>query len=101
MIAIKATVPVDPDERERAIEMMSDLAEKSRAEDGVIDYRIATDIEDPNVFRALEQYEDEETLDRHLQAEHTQNAMATLPEILGGEIEMRRLDVESASDFEM
>lgn len=100
MLAIKATIPIDPEERERAIELISEMGKKSRAEDGVIDYRVAIDIDDPNLFRALEQYEDEEAFNRHLQADHTQNAMEELPEFLGGELEMRRLDVDSVSDFE-
>jgi quinol monooxygenase YgiN len=101
MIAIKATIPIKPDERDRAIELMSELGEKSRAEDGVIDYRVATDIDDPNTFRALEQYEDEETFNRHLEADHTQKMIQELPDLLAGELEMRRLDVESAADFEL
>ena len=51
MLAIDAKLPVKPDERERAIEIgILTLAKKSRAENGVIDYRVSIDVDDPNVL---------------------------------------------------
>jgi quinol monooxygenase YgiN len=101
MLAIDAEIPVDPAERERAIEMTVALAKKSRAEDGVIDYRVSIDVDDPNVIRILEQYEDEETFKTHMQAKHTQDFMAELPDLVAGEVEADRLEVESRGELEI
>ena len=76
-------------------------AKKSRAENGVIDYRVSIDVDDPNVLRILEQYEDKKAFDAHLQAEHTKSFMARLPDLAAGEIEADRLEVESRAELEM
>ena len=55
MIAVHAVFPLRPEERDEALDLIGDLAEKSRAEPGVIDYRPATDVDDPNVVRCFEQ----------------------------------------------
>ncbi|WP_435158232.1 putative quinol monooxygenase [Haladaptatus sp. DFWS20] len=101
MLVINAEIPVNPDERERALEIASDLSEKSRAEDGVIDYRVSIDVDDPNVLRILEQYEDQEAFDTHMEAEHTQNFLAELPSLIAGEVEANRLKVKSRAELEI
>lgn len=58
LIVMHATLPIDADEREAALELVTDLAERSRAENGVVDYRVTTDVEDETVVRVDEQYED-------------------------------------------
>mgnify|MGYP000168046607 CR=1 FL=1 len=50
MLVVHATFPIDPNHRDRAVELMRELAEQSRAEDGIIDYRVTTDIDDSNLF---------------------------------------------------
>nr|WP_280584958.1 antibiotic biosynthesis monooxygenase [Halorubrum sp. Boch-26] len=55
MIAVHAVSPLRPEERDESLDLIGDLAEKSRAEPGVIDYRPATDVDDPNVVRCFEQ----------------------------------------------
>lgn len=101
MLAIDAEIPVDPDERERALEIMSDLAEKSRAEDGIVDYRVSIDVDDPNLIRLLEQYEDERAFEEHMQADHTQNFMDELPELITGEVKADRFEVDSKAELEI
>jgi quinol monooxygenase YgiN len=100
MIVIHATFPVAPDERERAVEQMQELAEHSRDEDGVITYEVVTDIDDPNVFRVMERYEDEAAFGAHSQTDHLGEFAELLPELLAGEPEIMRFDVESASEVQ-
>lgn len=101
MILLYATVPIDPDGREEALESIAELAERSREEDGVIDYRATTEVDDPNVVRFVEQYEDEAALGSHTESEHFQSFAESLPEFLAGEPELLRFDVDSVSEVEL
>jgi len=101
MLVIYATFPIDPDRREEAIDLMGKLAENSRDEDGIIDYQVAVDIDDPNLFRFTEQYEDESAFASHGESEHFAEFEAELPGLLAGEPEVTRFDVESMSDVEL
>ncbi|NEU57710.1 putative quinol monooxygenase [Halorussus sp. MSC15.2] len=87
MIVVHASVPIDPDRREEALERVRDLAERTRAEDGVIDYAATTDLSDPNVVRFFEQYEDEAALDAHQRTDHYREWAEALPEFLDGGVE--------------
>ena len=93
MLVVHATFPIDPDARDEALDHIKTLAEASRAEAGVIDYRVGADIDDPNVFRFLERYEDE--------TDYFQSFEAALPDLLAGDPDVMRFDVESASEVEL
>ena len=101
MLVIHATFPVEPDSHEAALELTRELAERSRAEDGTIDYRVTTDVEDENVFRFFERYEDEAAFDAHAETDHFQEFAAALPDLLAGEPEVTRYDVDTASAVEL
>lgn len=101
MLVIYATLPVDPDRREDAMELVQNLAVESRAEEGVVDYRVGTDVEDPSVFRFVEQYEDEAAFAAHAESDHFQAFQEAVPEMLGGMPEITRFDVESVSDVDL
>ncbi|WP_435180034.1 putative quinol monooxygenase [Halorussus sp. AFM4] len=87
MIVVHAAVPIDPDRREEALERVRALAEQSRAEDGVVDYRATTDVDDPNVVRFFERYEDRPALDAHGETDHYREWVEALPDILGGDVD--------------
>jgi quinol monooxygenase YgiN len=70
MIVIHSDVPVKPDSRTAAIELLEDIADRSRAESGVVDYRVTSDLEDPNTLRIIEQYEDETAQQSHESSDH-------------------------------
>jgi quinol monooxygenase YgiN len=101
MLVIHATFPVEPDSHEAALELTRELAERSRAEDGTIDYRVTTDVEDENVFRFFERYEDEAAFGAHAETDHFQEFAAALPDLLAGEPEITRYDVDTASAVEL
>ena len=101
MIVIHATFPVDPAERDRALDLATDLAEDAREEPGCLSYHVATDAEDETLLRFFEQYEDEAAFGAHAQTDHFQAFAAELPDLLAGEPEITRFDVESASDVEL
>lgn len=101
MIVLHAVFPLDPDKRDEALDLITELAEKSRAEPGMIDYRPATDVDDPNMVRFFEQYEDEAAFEAHSQTEHFQEFEAALPDLLAGEPEVTRFEVDSATEMEL
>lgn len=101
MLVVHATFPIDPDSRERALELIETLADRSRQEDGVIDYRVATDIDDPNLFRFFEQYENADAFEAHSETDHFQEFESELPELLAGEPEVTRFDGADASTVEL
>lgn len=101
MIVVHAEFPIDPDQRDEALDLMREVAEQSRAEDGVIAYEVATDIDNPNLFRFTEQYEDEAAFEAHGKSDHVGDLGAALPDLLAGKPEVTRFDVDSASEVEL
>jgi quinol monooxygenase YgiN len=101
MLVVHATFPIDPDRREEALEMIETLAEHSRAEDGVIEYRAAVDAEDPNLLRFFERYEDEAAFGAHSETDHFGEFAAALPDLLAGEPEVVRFDVSEATELDL
>jgi quinol monooxygenase YgiN len=101
MLVVQATFPIDPAHRDEALELIRELVASSRAEDGVLEYRVATDIDDENRFRFFERYEDEAAFEAHGETDHVERFAAALPELLGGEPEVTRFDVDAATDVEL
>jgi len=101
MIVLHATFPIDPDHREEALELADALVDESNEEDGMIDYRATTDVQDENVLRFFEQYEDQAAFEAHSQTDHFQRFEERLPDLLAGEPEVRRFEVSDASELEL
>ena len=94
MIVMHAELPVDPDSHEEAVSLVTELAERSRQEPGVIEYRAATDIEDGTTIRVLERYEDEDALEDHMASDHFGAFQSSVTGVLAGAPSLRRFDVE-------
>ena len=101
MLVVHAAFPIAAEHHERATELIRELAEDSRKEEGIIEYRVATDVDDENLFRFFEQYEDEEAVESHTQTDHYQEFEAALPDLLSGEPEILRFDINSVSELEL
>ena len=95
MILMLAEMPVASDSRESALDLCEELAEQSRAEDGVVDYRVTTDIEAPDTVRVIEQYEDGAAVDAHMSSDHFESFQAAIAPHLAGEPELYRYEVDS------
>jgi quinol monooxygenase YgiN len=57
---------------ERAVEVMSELADASRAEPGCEAYEPCRSVEDPRSFAIYERYLDQDAFEEHGQTEHFQ-----------------------------
>lgn len=101
MLVVHATFPIDPDHRDEALDQVETLAERSREENGVIDYRVAVAIDNPNLFKFFEEYEDEAAFEAHAQTDHFQEFEAVLPTLLAGEPDVTQFDVAEASTVEL
>ncbi len=99
MIVLHATFRVDPAKRDEALELIEWLVEQSQQEAGMIDYRAATDVTDPNVIRFFEQYEDEAAFEAHTETDHFEEFEAALPDLAAGESNVTRFDVESVTEL--
>jgi quinol monooxygenase YgiN len=101
MIALHAKFPIDPDQREAALEVFARLVEGSRAQSGIEYYHAATDIHDPNLLHLVERYEDEAAFDAQLETDHFAAFDEALPDLLAGDPEVVRYDVESATELDL
>lgn len=98
MIVMHATLPVDPDQHEAAVELVRDLASTSREEDGVLEYRVTEDLEDEGTIRVFERYEDEDALSAHMGSDHFASFQAEAASVLAGAPSLRRFDVERTTE---
>ncbi|MDZ7747288.1 MAG: putative quinol monooxygenase [Halobacteriales archaeon] len=93
MIVQHATIPLDPDAREEGLDTLRDLGEQSRAEDGMLTYRVTVDTEDDTLVHIIERYEDEAALAAHSESDHFAAFQEALPSFAGGDPEVVRFDV--------
>lgn len=96
-----ATVPVNEESREEALEAATTVAEESRNEEGVIDYRAAVDVDDKNLLRFFEHYEDEAAFGAHASSDHFAEFASKLPNFLDGEPKLTRFEVSGSSEVEL
>jgi quinol monooxygenase YgiN len=95
MILMHAEMPVATEHREQSLDLCEELAEASRAEAGVVDYRVTTDVEAPDTIRVIEQYEDDDAVEAHMSSGHFESFQAAIASHLAGEPELYRFEVDS------
>lgn len=102
MLATNSKVWVDAEYQDAARDLIQELADESRKEEGIVDYQISEDIEDPRLFRFFEVYEDEGAFNAHMETEHVQEFVAGLSELVDGEPEMEvtQIKIESMNDLD-
>ncbi|RBI63564.1 antibiotic biosynthesis monooxygenase [halophilic archaeon] len=94
MIVVQTSVPIASDRRDEALGAIAALVEQSRKEDGVVDYRATTDLQDPDVVRFFERYEDETALEAHVRTDHYRAFVADLPDLTDGRLETVRFELD-------
>ncbi|MFC5971124.1 putative quinol monooxygenase [Halomarina salina] len=99
MILQYAVIPIDPDSRDEAIEALTELGEQSRAESGVVDYRVTSDVDDEHTVRIVEQYEDEEAVEAHMTSDHFGTFQERLPSFAGGDVELYKYEVSDSTQL--
>ena len=83
MILVTGRVQIPAERRERFVEVATEMCRNSREEDGCIGYRIYADLEQPDHYVFVEEWADEEALQRHFAEEHTGAFLQALVRLLG------------------
>ena len=79
-----------PDKVQELEAVVSGLIEPTRAEPGCIQYDLIRNVESPQEFVFIEQWEGEAQLEEHLASAHIQAALAQLPSLLAEDPDIRR-----------
>jgi quinol monooxygenase YgiN len=100
MLVLHSKYTLDPDNRERALELIEDLVAASREEDGVLGYDAAIEVGNPDVVHFFDQYRDEAALGEHAAADHVERFERELPALLAAEPEITQFTVESRAELD-
>ena len=100
MLVNHTTIRLDPAQRERAMDLITELVEYSRTEDGTVRYQAMTDISDPDIVRFFEQYEDTAAAEAHTDSEQYRQFVESLPELVDGNIETIQITTNSIESAE-
>lgn len=99
MIVTVGRVTTDAQRREELVRVGQAVAQASRAEDGCIDYRIYQDMENPDEFVFVEEWESDEALRRHFATSHVAEFMQAITATLAGPPDVKFHTVASSLDL--
>jgi quinol monooxygenase YgiN len=102
MIVVTGRVRVAAEDRERFVEVATTMCASSREEAGCRGYRVYADLEQQDRYVFVEEWDDEEALQRHFAQPHTATFMQALAPLLAEPADVlfhttassRRLDLE-------
>ena len=100
MIVVTGRVQVAAEQRERFVEVATEMCRRSRADDGCRGYRVYEDLEQPDHYVIVEEWTEEQALLAHFGQDHTGAFMRDLGGLLSAPAdalfhttaETRRLD---------
>ncbi len=101
MIVLHAMFPIDLNRRTEALDLIEDLAEQSRQEEGIIKYHATIDITDPHLIWFFELYKNEAAFTAHTETAHFREFEEALPRLLSGEPTIHQFEVEDVSDIKL
>ena len=99
MIVVVGRVSTDPEKRDQLVEVARRVASASNEEAGCISYRIFEDIERPNEFVFVEEWEGEEALQEHFRTSHIAEFMQAVPGVIAAPPDVRFHQIESTRDL--
>ncbi len=70
-------------------EALKGLIEPTRAEPGNISYELLASLDDERDYTFVEEYQDSAALEAHMNTPHVQAAMAAMPELVEGGLDLR------------
>jgi quinol monooxygenase YgiN len=98
VIVLRFKVKLRPEKTEDAVALFAAVVEPSRAVEGVINFDIARDVDDPNVIVATEVFEDDDARDRQEALPEVAAVMAFLPDALAAPPEATLFNVSSSQN---
>ncbi|MCM3570303.1 putative quinol monooxygenase [Neobacillus mesonae] len=82
MIKVVAKGKLKPDVKaEEYIRISRELVAETRKEEGCISYALFEELNDPSIFTMLEEWENEEALEKHNQTEHMKRIIPELSKL--------------------
>ena len=97
MIVVSGYLIIDPAKRDEALEAIRTCVAATREEDGNVDYRYSTDIDDDTRLNLFEQWETEEAMNAHMSTPHLGAFLEAAGGFLGGAPSIIRYDVSGTS----
>ncbi len=70
-------------------EALKGLIEPTRAEPGNVSYELLASLDDERDYTFVEEYRDGDALDAHMNTPHVRAAMAAIPELVDGGLDLR------------
>jgi quinol monooxygenase YgiN len=93
MIFVLATMVTKKGKNKEFLKSTEDLIKSTRLEEGSISYNLYSSTEDDNIFIMIEQWENEEYLDKHLQTDHFKSFVENTSNILARDIDINKYSV--------
>lgn len=100
MFVIQTTLSLAAGQRERALELVENLVNHSREEEGTVRYRATESLTEPETLHFFEQYEDRAAAERHTESSVYQEFAEALPELADGELETIQFETDEVEIFE-
>lgn len=89
-LIVAGKVRVRPDKRALAIEAAERMAEATRREAGCREYRVLTDVSEPNTLFVFEVWDSVDAMIRHFQTAHMAEFQEQLKKVAAAEPEVKR-----------
>jgi quinol monooxygenase YgiN len=96
MILVTAFARLRPDAREEALAAAQRMQTATVAEQGCLEYRFWTAIDDPDSILLFERWTEQAALDAHLAAEHTREFGAAIGSFAEGSLQLARYEVPAS-----
>ncbi len=84
MILVTGRVQIPEEQRSRFLKVATEMCSRSRQDEGCSGYRFYADLEQPGRYVIIEEWDDDDALQRHFAQPHTGAFMSELPGLLGG-----------------
>ena len=89
--ALIAKITIKPGQVDRFVEAMKAQVDASRAEPGVVEFRVLASSSDPLVFYSFESYRDKPAFEAHVRAPSTARLLAVLKDVQAKDLEAQFL----------
>lgn len=88
MITVVAKSNIRLETKQQYIKIANELIKETRKEKGNISYRLYEDVSNHNIMTFIEQWEDKESLDIHMNSNHFKKLVPKLNELREGKSEV-------------
>jgi quinol monooxygenase YgiN len=89
-LRIVATMNAPEGKADELRAVLESLVEPSRSDPGCLQYQLLENLDNPNQFTFIEEWQDDEALTAHAQADHFKAGMGKLAGLLADRPELRR-----------